>query len=190
MSENKHTHTTEEEITFVDVKRMKNELSFEILEDKMISESKDAGNLKDVLEVEIDRYNGYKQKCIENNYPTNIKFYDYMIDTYLKIAKKYNINISMKKSNKAIDFTKIKWKLKTPTLAYLFYKLEEDGLIQIENIGATLSKIFVDNKQNDIDNITLNKYLNQLSLPKPPKTTNKDDIDDIVNIIKNIDREL
>ena len=91
---------------------------------------------------------------------------------------------------KAIDFTKIKWKLKTPTLAYLFFKLEKNGLIQIENTGATLSKIFVDNKQSDIDNITLNKYLNQFSLPKSPNTSNKTEIDEIIKLIKDLDQKL
>lgn len=188
--DNRNSKITDEEMTFADVKRLIELFTFEKLEAIMISEANDAGGIKNALEVEIMRNKGYREKCNENNLPTNIKFIDYMIDNYIKIAEKHNVRITKNDSTKEIGFSKIKWKYKTPTLAYLFYKLEEDGLINIENTGATLSKMFVDNRHNDIDNITLNKYLSQFRLPKPPNTSNKEYIDNIISIIKTIESEL
>lgn len=175
MTENKETHTTEEEMTFADVKRMKNEFSFEIYEDIMISNSKDAGNLEDVLEVEIDRINGYKQKCIENNLPTNIKLYDYMIDTCLEIAKKYNINLSMKKSDKAI--VPIRLDATQTQIVYLFQKLIDENLIN-ETLNPKLwnlvSQYFTDKDNKPLKNIHQTK--DKLKNTKTGKPKNNSDI--------------
>jgi hypothetical protein len=88
-----NNHYTDQEITFEDLKRLKNEFSFDEHEKLLIDSTKNGFSLKVVLETELIRYNGDRKKNIENNYPTNVLFDDYLIENLHKIAEKHKLSL-------------------------------------------------------------------------------------------------
>jgi hypothetical protein len=102
---------------------------------------------------------------------------------------KLGLNNSMEEkdtfNNDEFKQSAISWKIDTRILAYTFWKLEQEKIIEVENIGSLLSKIFVDSKKNKIKNTHFNaefsKYRNGNSFPKKAS-----DIDVFIEAIKAI----
>lgn len=103
MAENKSNHFTDVDNSFANVNRFIKSQPLEKIEMFMISEAKYAESLKEVLEIEIEKFKGYKTKCIKNNFLVNIKYIDYYIDNCYKIAIKYNIDFGNNKTKKTFE---------------------------------------------------------------------------------------
>ena len=78
---------------------------------------------------------------------------------------------------------------KLPLLAYLFYRLEREGIIKDGDIGANLAAIFIDREYKTIDNKQINSYLSKL------RTTNKttqgrEQIDELLDLLSTLDQKL
>lgn len=78
--------------------------------------------------------------------------------------------------------TKIQWNNDIKELAYLFYKLKEEKIIKIDNLGATLSKIFTDSDKNAILNTAFNKCISGFNSHNYPSKAS--DIDKLIRSIK------
>ena len=137
MAENKSNHFTDVDISFANVNRFIKSQPLEKIEMFMISEAKYAESLKEVLEIEIEKFKGYKTKCIKNNFLVNIKYIDYYIDNCYKIAIKYNIDFGNNKTKKTFE-----------------HKLNDN---QLNKLLILINKIKL--FKDDVDILTLNNIL-------------------------------
>lgn len=78
--------------------------------------------------------------------------------------------------------TKILWNNDIKELAYIFYCLKNENIIDINNLGATLSKIFADSSKNEIKNDTFNNYF--ADFRKSDYPAKAWDIDKLIKAIK------
>ncbi len=137
MAENKSNHFTDVDNSFANVNRFIKSQPLEKIEMFMISEAKYAESLKEVLEIEIEKFKGYKTKCIKNNFLVNIKYIDYYIDNCYKIAIKYNIDFGNNKTKKTFE-----------------HKLNDN---QLNKLLILINKIKL--FKDDVDILTLNNIL-------------------------------
>ena len=86
-------------------------------------------------------------------------------------------------SNQTENSPKLTWKgMKKNDLAYLFWKLEKEGLIGCQDLGKTLSLIVLGADLESIENTLFNTYFGKFRKRDFP--TNATQIDAAVNILK------
>jgi hypothetical protein len=89
----------------------------------------------------------------------------------------------LKNKSIAIPIEQIIWKNDLKELAYLFWKLREQKIIDIDNLGLTLSKCFTDSNKQEVKNTMFNKYFSEFNQNNFPKKTIE--IDAFIKAIKN-----
>lgn len=77
----------------------------------------------------------------------------------------------------------IKWNNDVKQLAYLFWKLKKENIIENKNLGMTLSKLFIDKNVKEIKNTIFNKHFSDFEKNNtfPDKAK---EIDTCINSIK------
>ncbi len=87
------------------------------------------------------------------------------------------------------DVDKLQWKKKVSLLVYLFHLLETEKIIQGENLGVNLSKIFLDKDYKEIQNTTINEYMHRFR-NLDTKAQGRALIEKIIEAIKEVDSHL
>lgn len=140
-----------------------------------------------IILEELQQYFENQFNKSKHNLPFNI--INKSIDVIDLIDENPNLNwkIELSQNNNATNTTKdivpIQWNNNINQLAYLFWKLKKENIIENKNLGLTLSKIFIGKNKTDIKNTILNKHFSDFekSNAYPEKTK---EIDAFVNSIK------
>ncbi len=164
------------------------------------------GNSKLQLETKIKFVSFQKAEFQKNFSITKRKNYERFDSVYfddwcnseiqkLEIQKEQILKEDEVDKNKAVDssnstnFEKMKWNKKTPLLAYLFWSLKKEKLLDSDRLASNLSKLFLDSKYQNISNDTLNTYFNRLETTST-KPNDKKQIDEIIATLKTIAEKL
>lgn len=109
----------------------------------------------------------------EKNYIVEIKF----------LEDKISLLQMQNKDTRHKEIEPIKWNNDVKQLAYLFWKLKKENIIENKNLGMTLSKLFIDKELKKIVNTTFNKHFSDFENNNTfPGKAN--DIDTCINSIK------
>lgn len=135
---------------------------------------------------------------VYNDYFTADNLFDTIVKDLGATKQKMDSLFSIKKLNEIIpqqpqpiapteqpqkQIEPIKWNGKKKNdLAYLFWKLQKENIISLDDFGLTLSKIFIDSAGNPIKNTLFNKYTSEFNKNQFPANANE--IDALITILK------
>lgn len=145
-------------------------------------------NLPEKLLFWKERYKNYLQFAYDggdtnndiNNYREEVKF----LEDAISLKQMQIKNTPLHK-----EVEPLKWNNDVKQLAYLFWKLKKENIIENKNLGMTLSKLFIDKNVNEIKNTSFNKHFSDFdninTFPDKAK-----DIDTFVTSIKEFHKKV
>ncbi len=143
-------------------------------------DNKDERVRNQILEGEIDKANEYQNYFPNYKSDREERKYYNMLQDWKEFLEE---EINQKQQNSAKIQPKVKWNGKNKNdLAYLFWKLQKENIISVNDFGLTLSKIFNDNEGKPIKNNLFNKYSSEFNKNQFP--ANAADIDQLIQFLK------